>query len=136
MAKNTRVFRSDSEWRKILAPEQFRILRESGTERPGTGPHLHENREGTYCCAGCGEPLYRSETKFEAHCGWPSFYAPAAEEAVEEHEDNSYFMRRTEIRCAGCDGHLGHVFEDGPPPTGLRYCINGHALVFHPDAEA
>lgn len=135
MTQKTRIVRSDDEWKLALTPEQYRILRQHGTERAGTGPFLDEARAGTYCCAGCGEPIYRSETKFESGCGWPSFYAPKERSAVTEYEDNSFLMRRTEIRCASCDGHLGHVFNDGPAPTGLRYCINGTALTFRPDGE-
>lgn len=133
MSSDTKATRSNAEWQCCLTPEQYRILREQGTERPGTGPHLDEKRAGLYTCAGCGAPLYRSETKYESGSGWPSFYAPASPDAVARHEDNSHYMRRVEIRCANCDGHLGHVFNDGPRPTGERYCMNGHALNFAPD---
>lgn len=132
---STKIERSNSEWRTMLSPEQYHILREHGTERAGTGPHLHEKRTGVFTCAGCGAPLYRSEAKFESGTGWPSFFAPASGESVIEHEDRKFFMRRVEIRCATCDGHLGHVFNDGPRPTGKRYCMNGHALGFQPDEE-
>ncbi|CAN1508744.1 COG0229 Conserved domain frequently associated with peptide methionine sulfoxide reductase [Rhabdaerophilaceae bacterium] len=131
----TKIERNNSEWRSLLSPEQYHVLREQGTERAGTGPHLDEKRAGTFICAGCGTPLYRSETKYESGSGWPSFYAPASGDSVREYEDRKLFMRRVEIRCATCDGHLGHVFNDGPQPTGKRYCMNGHALGFQPDKE-
>lgn len=136
MTNAERVIRSEAEWRERLAPEQFRILRQQGTERAFTGPHLDEHRLGTFSCAGCGARLFRSDTKFESGCGWPSFFATATKDAVVEREDLSHGMRRIEIRCATCDGHLGHVFPDGPPPTGLRYCMNGHALTFTGDEAA
>lgn len=129
----TRIDKSDAEWRETLTPEQYHVLREHGTERAGTSPLNREKRPGMFRCAGCGKPLFRSETKFESGTGWPSFYAPAGDDAVSEHEDRSWFMRRTEVRCADCGGHLGHVFNDGPAPTGLRYCMNGVALDFEPD---
>ncbi len=132
MAENGKTIKTDEEWRRELTPEQFRILRQHGTERAGTGPHLGEKRGGTFLCAGCGQPLYRSEAKYESGTGWPSFF-DTIDGAVSEHDDRSFFMRRTEIRCARCDGHLGHVFPDGPQPTGQRYCMNGHALTFAPD---
>lgn len=125
-----KVVKTDEEWRSLLTPEQYRITRKHGTERAGTGPHLDEKRTGTFTCVCCGAPLFPSETKYESGTGWPSFYAPVSAEAVSEHEDRSFFMRRTEVRCATCDAHLGHVFPDGPEPTGLRYCMNGHALSF------
>ena len=125
---------SEDEWRKRLTPEQFSVLREEGTEYPGSSPLLAEKRQGTFNCAGCDLPLYSSETKYESGTGWPSFWA-AIEAAVGTHEDNSLFMTRTEVHCARCGGHLGHVFDDGPPPTGKRHCINGVALNFRP-AEA
>jgi peptide-methionine (R)-S-oxide reductase len=120
---------SDAEWRKRLTPEQYRVLRGHGTERAGSSPLDHEKRAGIFHCAGCDLPLYSSETKFDSGTGWPSFYAPL-ENAVATAEDNTLFMTRTEVHCRRCGGHLGHVFEDGPPPTGLRYCMNGGALTF------
>ena len=131
----TKVEKSEAEWRQELTPEQFRVLRKHGTERAGTSPLNHEKREGMFCCAGCGRPLFRSEAKFESGTGWPSFFEPSGKESVSEYEDRSFFMRRTEVRCADCDGHLGHVFPDGPPPTGLRYCINSLSLRFVPSEE-
>jgi peptide-methionine (R)-S-oxide reductase len=126
------VVKSDAEWRRQLTPEQYRVTREHGTERAFSSPYWNEKRSGMYSCVCCGTPLFSSETKFESGTGWPSFCAPADKEAVSEHEDRSWFMRRTEIRCAACDAHLGHVFPDGPKPTGLRYCMNGCALTFAP----
>jgi peptide-methionine (R)-S-oxide reductase len=128
------VVKSDEEWRRQLTAEQYHVLREHGTERPGSCALLAEKRAGTFRCAGCGNPLFRAERKFESGTGWPSFFAPL-EGAVETTEDRSFFMVRTEVHCARCGGHLGHVFEDGPPPTGLRYCINGVALDFEPTPE-
>ena len=123
------VTKSEEEWRKQLTPEQYHVLREHGTERPGTCALLHEKRRGTFMCAGCGLPLFESGPKFESGTGWPSFFEPI-DGAVATSTDRSYFMTRTEVHCRRCGGHLGHVFEDGPPPTGLRYCINGVALDF------
>ena len=123
-----KVEKTDAEWRQELSPEQFHILREHGTERPWTSEYLDVKGDGMFHCAGCGAALFSTDTKFESGSGWPSFYEPAVAEAVEIHRDTSHGMIRTEVRCANCGGHLGHVFEDGPNPTGLRYCINGCAL--------
>jgi len=122
--------RSDEEWKKTLTPEEYRILRKKGTEPAFTGELLNNKRKGTYVCAGCGSPLFSSDTKFDSGSGWPSFYRPLAEDAVEEQSDRSLLTKRTEILCEKCGGHLGHVFDDGPAPTGLRYCINSGALHF------
>ena len=122
---------SDDQWLGKLTPEQFRVLRKHGTERAGTSALNTEHREGVFCCAGCGQELFTSGTKFESGTGWPSFFAPLAN-AVETTTDSAYGMQRTEVHCARCKGHLGHVFEDGPRPTGLRYCMNGVSLDFQP----
>jgi len=127
-----KVSKSDAEWRAELTPEQYQITRKHGTERPWSHAYNHEKRDGTYVCASCGKPLFSSTTKYESGSGWPSFYKPASADAVTEHEDGSLMMRRVEIRCADCEAHLGHVFEDGPQPTGLRYCMNGTALKLNP----
>lgn len=124
---------SEAAWRERLTPAQFRVLREHGTERAGSSPLDREYRAGVYHCAGCDLPLFSSETKFDSRTGWPSFYAPI-EGAIGTAEDRSLFMVRTEVHCRRCGGHLGHVFDDGPPPTGLRYCMNGVALRFAPAA--
>ncbi len=123
---------NDAQWRERLTPEQYRILREAGTERAFTGEYERNKAEGEYRCAGCGQLLFTSDTKYDSGSGWPSYYEPASEGAVEEHSDISHGMVRTEVRCSRCEGHLGHVFPDGPRPTGLRYCINSAALDFEP----
>ena len=123
--------KTDEEWRGKLTPEQFNVLRKHGTEPPGSSPLNAEKRDGTFKCAACGQSLFSSETKFESGTGWPSFWKPI-EEAVAETTDSSLFMTRTEVHCARCQGHLGHVFPDGPGPTGARYCMNGLALEFEP----
>ncbi|HEY2837078.1 MAG TPA: peptide-methionine (R)-S-oxide reductase MsrB [Rhizomicrobium sp.] len=126
-----KMHKSDNEWQKTLSPEQYRVLRQHGTERAGTSPLNHEKRAGGFLCAGCGAELFESGTKYESGSGWPSFYAPMPD-AVETTTDTSHGMVRTEVNCARCGGHLGHVFPDGPQPTGERFCINGAALDFKP----
>jgi len=126
------VQKSEAEWRASLSPEAFRVLRQHGTERPGTSPLNAEKRRGTFLCAACGQALFESGTKFESGTGWPSFWQPLPD-AVGTTTDRSFFMTRTEVHCANCGGHLGHVFPDGPPPTGQRYCMNGAAMRFEPE---
>jgi peptide-methionine (R)-S-oxide reductase len=127
--KTFEVTKSDAEWRAQLTPEQYRVLREHGTERAGTSPLDKQYAKGTFSCAGCGLPLFASDTKFDSRTGWPSFWKPI-DDAVGTSSDRSFFMVRTEVHCRRCGGHLGHVFDDGPAPTGLRYCMNGAALSF------
>ncbi len=129
----SKIEKTDAEWRQSLHPEAYRVLREHGTERAGTSPLNHEKRHGVFTCAGCGKELFSTGTKYESGTGWPSFHAPLSAEAVGTSEDRSWFSARTEVHCADCGGHLGHVFPDGPKPTGLRYCMNGVALDFKPD---
>jgi peptide-methionine (R)-S-oxide reductase len=133
MVSPVKIMKTNAEWRDQLTPEQYYVTREHGTERAFTGPHWDEKKAGLYRCICCDEPLFRSETKFDSGTGWPSFFEPLTAEAVSEHDDRGWFMRRTEIRCARCDAHLGHVFNDGPRPTGLRYCMNGTAMSFSAD---
>lgn len=130
-----KIFKSEEEWKKLLTPEQYRIARQHGTERACTGPGWDEKREGIYSCVCCKTPLFESRTKFESGTGWPSFFQPIDSERITEIEDNSLGMRRIEVLCATCDAHLGHVFPDGPRPTGLRYCMNATVLDFAPDED-
>ena len=130
-----KVTKSKDAWREQLSPEQYAVCREKGTERPYTGKYDNSFEAGTYVCICCGNPLFKSQTKFDSGCGWPSFFKSISEDAVEEHSDNSHLMQRTEVTCAQCDAHLGHVFEDGPQPTGLRYCMNSVSLDHKPDEK-
>jgi peptide-methionine (R)-S-oxide reductase len=132
-AEEKELPKTDSEWKKVLTPEEYRVLRKEGTERAFTGDLLKENRKGTFTCAGCGNGVFSSETKFKSGTGWPSFYQPLRPGAVGTKEDRKFFSVRTEVHCAVCKGHLGHVFEDGPQPTGLRYCINSVSMNFVPE---
>ncbi|HIG99876.1 MAG TPA: peptide-methionine (R)-S-oxide reductase MsrB [Thermoplasmata archaeon] len=128
--ENTKIEKSEEEWKKILTPEEFLVLRKKGTEPAFTGKYVHNKEKGTYVCAGCGNLLFSSETKFDSGSGWPSFSAPVAPDAVSLKSDRSLFMKRTEVLCARCKGHLGHVFDDGPKPTGQRFCMNSVSLRF------
>jgi peptide-methionine (R)-S-oxide reductase len=130
-----KIRKSEDEWRQELSPEQYQILRQKGTERPFTGEYNQEKRPGTYLCAACGNELFASAAKYDSGSGWPSFYRPVEEGSVETEEDRAFGMRRTEIRCARCDSHLGHVFPDGPRPTGLRYCVNSASLKLKTDEQ-
>jgi peptide-methionine (R)-S-oxide reductase len=131
MMQTDEATHTDADWQKILTPEQYRVLRKHGTERAGTSPLNAEKRAGTFVCAGCGQPLFASDTKFESGTGWPSFWGPI-DGAVDTSTDRSWFTTRTEVHCSRCQGHLGHVFPDGPQPTGQRYCMNGVAMKFEP----
>jgi peptide-methionine (R)-S-oxide reductase len=135
-SSRSKVEKSDAEWQTELTADQYRVTRRHGTERAFSHPYHAEKAPGIYRCVCCGAPLFSSKTKFDSGTGWPSFHAPVSQDAVTEQEDRGLFMRRTEVRCANCDAHLGHVFPDGPPPTGLRYCLNGLALVFEGEPAA
>jgi len=134
-ANTKKLTKSDAEWRQQLTPEQYHVTRAQGTERAFSGPHWNEKRDGMYSCICCGTPLFSSEHKFDSGTGWPSYWTPHSKDAISEHDDRSWFMTRTEVRCAACAAHLGHVFPDGPKPTGQRYCINGTALKFQPSEK-
>jgi peptide-methionine (R)-S-oxide reductase len=130
------IQKSDEEWRAQLGPDRYHILREAGTEAPFTGPLLHVNDDGTYTCGACGLPLFTADSKFDSHCGWPSFTTPQEQENVRLLDDRTLGMHRTEVRCKRCDSHLGHVFDDGPGPEGTRYCINSRSLDFRPSSSS
>jgi len=134
-AMTDRVVRTEAEWKKLLTPDQYRVLRQKGTEPAFCGALFNHKEKGTYVCAGCGQPLFSSGEKFDSGTGWPSYFQPIDQNSVKMQTDRSHFMVRTEVLCSRCGGHLGHVFEDGPPPTGLRYCINSVSLNFVPAAE-
>ena len=130
-----KITKTEAEWKATLSPEAFQVARKHGTERAGASPLNKEKRAGMYHCVACGEPLFSSDAKFESGTGWPSFFKPLSREAVAEKDDSSFFMRRTEVHCAACESHLGHVFPDGPKPTGQRYCMNGVAMTFKARGE-
>jgi len=136
MGDHTKILKTDAEWRQLLTPAQYQVARQKGTERPWSGEYNESHEKGTFVCVCCGNPLFSSDTKFDSGCGWPSFYAPLAADAVETEEDRSFFMRRTEVMCSKCEAHLGHVFDDGPAPTGLRYCMNSVSLKLVKDQSA